>query len=193
MDTVLRSIRAVNRGLHYVAGALIAIMMLFTVYNILGRWLFSAPLSGTVELTQLSMVAIVYLGLAYAQHQDDHISVDLLYTRFGPRGRAVFDAIAAALSLVVLALITWRLYEYSLVLEVGGRTTAARRIPLYPLAYVAMLGTIAFVLALLATAIERTRRARELGDDPERGDDLERGDSSERGDELGGGQREPGI
>jgi TRAP-type transport system small permease protein len=160
MDTSLRAIRGVNRGLHYVSGALITLMMLFTVYNILGRWLFGAPLGGTVELTQLSMIGIVYLGFAYAQHNDDHISVDLLYVRFGKRGQAVLDAVAAVISFAVLVLLAWRLYDYSQVLELSGRTTATRRIPLYPLAYVAIVGTIAFVLALFATVIERARDAR---------------------------------
>ena len=160
MDTFLRATKSVNRGLHYVSGALITVMMLFTVYNILGRWLFNQPLGGTVELTQLSMVAIVYLAFAYAQQNDDHISVDLLYIRFGKRGQAVMDAIAAGISFVVLALIAWRLYAYSETLQLGGRTTATRRIPLYPMAYVAIVGTVAFVLALVSTVVERAREAR---------------------------------
>jgi TRAP-type transport system small permease protein len=160
MDTFLRATRGFNRALHYVSGALITLMMLFTIYNILGRWLFGAPFRGTVELTQLSMIAIVYLGFAWAQHNDDHISVDILYVRFGKRGQAVLDAVAALISFVVLALIAWRLYAYSETLQSGGRTTATRRIPLYPLAYVAIVGTVAFVLALAATVIERARDAR---------------------------------
>lgn len=160
MDTFLRGVRAVNRALHHVSGALIALMMLFTVYNIGGRWLFGAPLRGTVELTQLSMVAIVYLGFAYTQHHDEHISVDILYVRLGPRGRAVLDAFAALVSFAVLALIAWRLHAYSETLMAGGRTTATRRIPLHPLAYVAIVGTLAFVLALASTVIERSRDAR---------------------------------
>jgi TRAP-type transport system small permease protein len=157
---VLGVIRAVNKALHYVAGALIVAVMLFTVYNILGRWLLNAPFRGTVELTQLAMLAIVYLSFACAQQQDDHIAVDLLYQRFGARGRAVLDVIAAVLSVGILGLLVWRLYAYSGVLQSGGRTTAARGIPLYPFAYVAIVGAVAFILALLATAVERIRQGR---------------------------------
>jgi TRAP-type transport system small permease protein len=160
LDTALRVIRETNRGLHYISGALITLMMLFTVYNILGRWLFNRPLRGTVELTQLSMIAIVYLAFAYAQHRDDHISVDLLYVRLGDRAKAVLDAIGSVIGVVVLALLAWRLYAYSETLQLGGRTTATRRIPLYPLAYVAIVGTVAYLLAIVATAIERMRGER---------------------------------
>lgn len=159
-----RAILAVNRALHYVAGALIIAVMLFTGYNVLGRWLFGAPLRGTVELTQVAMIGIVYLGLAYAQHQDNHIAVELLYQRFGARGRLVLDVFSTALSIIVLALVAWRLYEYAAVLEAGGRTTASRGIPLYPFAYVAIIGIVAFILAFGSTFVERVRRARHPDD-----------------------------
>ena len=152
-----RAVLAVNKALHYVAGALIIAVMAFTVYNVLGRWLFGAPLRGTVELTQLAMIGIVYLGLAYAQHRDNHIAVGLLYQRFGPRIRLVLDIFAAVLSIVILALLSWRLYEYAGVLEAGGRTTASRSIPLHPFAYVAIIGVVAFILALASTMVTRLR------------------------------------
>lgn len=163
MDGFLRATKGLNTALHYVSGALITLLMLGTVYNILGRWLFGVPLRGTVELTQLSMIAIVYLAFAYAQQHGDHISVDLLYLRLGRRGRAILDAIASLISLVILVLLAWRLYAYSEVLQAGGRTTATLRIPLYPLAFVAIVGTLAYLLAVTATVIERARAARAAG------------------------------
>lgn len=150
-------IQTVNRALHYVAGALIISVMAFTVYNVLGRWLFGAPLRGTVELTQLAMIGIVYLGLGYAQHQNSHIAVDLLYQRLGRRTRLVLDVFATALSMAVLSLLAWRLYDYSAVLDAGGRTTASRSIPLYPFAYVAIVGVVAFILAYATTLAQRLR------------------------------------
>jgi TRAP-type transport system small permease protein len=156
----IRIVQALNRALHYVAGALIIGVMAFTVYNVLGRWLFGAPLRGTVELTQLAMIGIVYLGLAYAQHQNTHISVDLLYRKFGRRVRMVVDGFVTLLSVFVLALVAWRLYEYAGVLEAGGRTTASRAIPMHPFAYVAIIGIVAFIIAFVATMIEKVRSAR---------------------------------
>jgi len=156
---VTRAIRAVNTSLHYLAGALIVGVVAITVYNVLGRWLFDAPLRGVVELTELAMVGIVYLGLARAQQQDGHITVDLLYQRLGQRWRAALDAFAAVVGVVVVALIAWRLYVYAGVLEAGGRTTASRRIPLYPFAYLAIVGLAAYVLALATSFVRSLRDA----------------------------------
>jgi TRAP-type C4-dicarboxylate transport system permease small subunit len=160
-----RAITAVNRALHYVAGALIIAVMVMTVYNVLGRWLFDSPLRGTVELTQLAMIGIVYLGMAYAQHRNNHISVDLLYNRLGSRVRLVLDGFATTLSVVVLGVLAWQLHQYAAVLEAGNRVTASRGIPLHPFAFVAIVGIAALVLAFVSTFAERLRAVPDGGPD----------------------------
>jgi TRAP-type transport system small permease protein len=170
---VTRAIYAVNKALHYVAGTLLLGVVVITVYNVLGRWLFGAPFRGTVELTQLAMVGVVYLGMAYAQHRDSHITVNLLYLRLGPRWQAVLDAFAAIVGIAVVSLIAWRLYVYADVLESGGRTTASRSIPLHPFAYVAIVGLVAYVLALATTLVQRARDATRPEPPPDTTDPVE--------------------
>jgi TRAP-type C4-dicarboxylate transport system permease small subunit len=156
---VTRAIQAVNTSLHYLAGALIVGVVVITVYNVVGRWLFNAPLRGVVELTELAMVGIVYLGLAHAQQRGGHITVDLLHQRLGRRWQVALDAFAAAVGAVVVALIAWRLFVYAEVLQAGGRTTASRGIPLYPFAYLAIVGLAAYVLALATSFVRSLRDA----------------------------------
>lgn len=166
---MLRAVHAVNRVLHYVAGALIVGVMLMTAYNILGRWLFNEPFRGTVELTELAMLGIAYLGLGFAQHRDAHISVDLLYRRFRRPVRLGMDLFSAVLSVAVLAVMAWQLVAYADVLSGGGRETASRGIPLAPFAYVAVVGVLAYALAAADTALQRVRtgRSRDTSDDPQ--------------------------
>ncbi len=47
-------------------GALIVLgMMIIVNVDVFGRWLFDAPLAGTFELTEMGIVAVVYLQLAH--------------------------------------------------------------------------------------------------------------------------------
>lgn len=161
MGQASRAVTAVNRALHYVSGALIIAVMALTVYNILGRWLFDEPFRGTVELTQLAMMGIVYLGMAYAQDKGNHIAVDLLYNKLPRPVRIALDWFGTLLSLVILAVLAWQLYEYSEVLQAGNRVTASRAIPLYPAAYVGIIGIVAFALAFVRTSIDRVRTHRD--------------------------------
>ncbi len=47
-------------------GAMIVLgMMVIVNIDVFGRWLFDAPLAGTFELTEMGIVAVVYLQLAH--------------------------------------------------------------------------------------------------------------------------------
>lgn len=48
-------------------GALIVLgMMVIVNIDVFGRWLFNSPLAGTLELTEMGVVAVVYLTVAHA-------------------------------------------------------------------------------------------------------------------------------
>lgn len=148
---VVGSIRFLNRVGHYFAGAALLAMLALTVVDIVGRSLFNSPLSGTVEVTPLLLVVVVYLGFAHAEHQGDHVSVDLVYTRVGPRAQRVADLVARSVSLVVLGVVTWQLWRYAGVQEAGGYTTAVLEWEIHWFVRIAALGA---ALLWLATLVE---------------------------------------
>ena len=53
-------------------------MMLITVADIVGRHLFSAPVQGTVDLVELALVYLVFLGIPLVFLAREHIVVDIL-------------------------------------------------------------------------------------------------------------------
>ena len=152
MTRLTAQFERLTRWLHHVSGALLVGLTVLTVGNILGRWLFDAPLPGAVELTEIGMVAIVFMGLAYAQVRGDHIRVDLLYERLGRRGRRVLDLLATLVSFATVAVMTWRLWAYAGQLAASGRTTSVLRIPLSWVAWVAVAGGVLYAVAVVVTA-----------------------------------------
>lgn len=160
MDRVTGAIRRVNRWLHYVAGAMLLAVMLVTVIDVVGRSFFNAPFGGTVELTEMAMVAIVYLGFGHAQHEDDHVSVDILYVKLRRRARVVVTVFNGFLGVFVIGLLTWNLYKFAGTLDRGGYTTAVLKIPQGAVALVGVGGALMFVLALASTAVLALRTFR---------------------------------
>lgn len=156
MRRIAEAIIVGTKALHWVSGAFIVGLMFMTVANILGRWTMGRPVRGTVELTEIGMIAIVFLGLAYAQVRDDHIRVDLLYNRLGERGRLVLRAFSSIVSLAVVLVMTWRLYDYSGVLASSGRTTSSLAIPLTWAAWIAVAGGIVYAIGILSTMTDRS-------------------------------------
>jgi TRAP-type C4-dicarboxylate transport system permease small subunit len=149
---VVSAVRAVNRWLHFIAGLMLIAIMLMTMVDVIGRTAFNSPFRGTVELTQMAMVVVVYLGLGYAAHEDDHISVDVVDSQIGPRMRLAVAVFTGSFGAVVIGLLTWNLYRFAGRLDVGGYTTAVLRIPQGPVALVAVVGGVMLVLALIGTA-----------------------------------------
>lgn len=90
----------------YLALATITFMMFFITVAVIGR-LFSKPIVGDIEVVQLSMVALIACGLAYAQQSESHISVGIVVDKFPNNLQKVFDVIAYLFVAVVTIMIAY--------------------------------------------------------------------------------------
>lgn len=158
----LRLIGALNRGICIAVGALAGILILSImvggVADVVSRWLFDRPLQGTFELTQVALMASVFLGFAYAELHGHHITVDLLYERLPTLGQRAVDLLAGACKLTVVLTLTWQLVQYQQVLDAANRTTPVLRLPQDTILWAAIIGSSAFAFAILAGTIMRFTR-----------------------------------
>jgi TRAP-type transport system small permease protein len=154
---LVRALRPAYTLMHVGAGLTMLALLAWTVVDIVGRAFFASPVRGTVEVTELAVVVLVYLGLARTESQDAHISVDLLYVRLGVRAKLALRVLAGVVSLAVLVVMTWRLWIYAGSLDAGGYTTGIRRIPLYPVALLGVLGTAMFAVAVFVNLLVSVR------------------------------------
>ena len=70
----------------WVSGAALLLMMLHIAADVALRYLFSAPLHGTVEIVSTYyMVAVVFLPLALIELRNGHIVVELVSQHFPAR------------------------------------------------------------------------------------------------------------
>ncbi len=133
------------------AAALFAIMAL-TAVDVVGRKFFAASVPGSLELTELLMVAVIFAGLPLVSLQGEHVVFDTLDSRLPPAllrvQRAVIDALCAA-ALAGLAVLLWvkagQMASY-------GDTTAQLKLPVGPFVYAmaVLCGLTAAVHAVLA-------------------------------------------
>jgi TRAP-type mannitol/chloroaromatic compound transport system permease small subunit len=57
----------------------------------ISRSTFSHSLHWAMELAQFMLAAYYFMGGAMTLRDESHVRMDLIYSRFGPRGRAVLD------------------------------------------------------------------------------------------------------
>jgi TRAP-type mannitol/chloroaromatic compound transport system permease small subunit len=68
-------------------------MTLAVVADVTGRYLFNAPINGTAEMVTISVVAVLYLQLAYTLRSGRMTRSDAFYTRLVARRPALGNAL----------------------------------------------------------------------------------------------------
>lgn len=152
-----------NYWLHRVAMLFLLLLMFLTVGDVIGRYLvgrlpFFQPIPGTFEMTEFMLVIIVLSAIGYVQVKGEHISIDILVSRFTPRTRGMIDSITSLLSLAIFALVTWQSIEYAQRLFASHDVSAVLRLPVYPFLIVVAVGSFMFCLAMLASFLQSLRK-----------------------------------
>lgn len=135
------------------AAIVMFMMMLVTLIDVLGRYLFSSPLNGAYELTELMLAAVIFLGLPLITAEGGHIAVDLLDSLFGSWGQRFQNGLIEVINVLAFGTFTWVLWENALKVQRYADTTAVLQIPLSWLAFMMAittgLATLALILRLL--------------------------------------------
>ena len=124
------------------------LMMLMTMIDVLLRKFTNLSILGTVELTELMMVIVIFGSLAQCEVDGGHIKVDLILKRLKPRTQAIIDVFTQLACSILFALMTWALFLQASDIKEWGEVTMDLRLPLYPFVYIASFGCAVLVIAL---------------------------------------------
>jgi C4-dicarboxylate transporter, DctQ subunit len=124
----LRALECLSRWLAVGAEVLGAAICLFLTamvgYSVFMRYVVNQPQTWTDELAGYLMVLLVMLGVAEVARRGDHIGVDILTQRLGPRGRWLAEiwgtvtviAVAGAILVSSLEMVEFS-YSFGLISE----------------------------------------------------------------------------
>lgn len=137
------------------AGAVaLALMMLLTFFNVAGRKLLNSPIVGAVEMTELLMGLIVFLGIAYTTHTRSHVTVDIITSHLPGRTREALALAAQILSAGFVAFVSWRLWVVANETVSDNLRTQVWELPVYPAAYLMAAGSTLMVLVLMVQIVQ---------------------------------------
>ena len=92
------------------ASAILLAMMLLTVIDVIARYVFSRPVRGAFEVTELMLVVLIFAGLPLVSYAEEHAVMDFIDRVTGPRaGRALRRLVELmnAGFMLVLAWLMW--------------------------------------------------------------------------------------
>lgn len=100
----VRVVDAFNLRVGRFAMYLIFAMLVVLLYSSMSKTFFT-PSIWTLESAQFLMVAYFLLGGAYSMQLDAHVRMDLAYSAWSPRTRAVVDAITVLMLIFYLVML----------------------------------------------------------------------------------------
>ena len=138
------------------AGMIISMFLGFA--DVVGTKFFGWPVPGTLEITESTMVLIVFGALAFTQSQRGHIRVEIFYTDRGPKAKAFMDAVTHLVAIVFFGILVWQGFiEAIYSLEINEATMGAVRFPLFPARLLLVLGCGLLLLQLALDFIQDLR------------------------------------
>ncbi|MCO5732680.1 TRAP transporter small permease [Rhizobium sp. SSA_523] len=156
-DRALSSpMRATHRILSIICGLMLLAMMVVTLLDVIGRYMFNSPLQGATELTALLLVSTIFIGLPAVCLDEEHVTVDLLTDHLPALLQPIRRTLIRLISAGVLFVIAWRLLVYGHDLASYGETTVSLRLAVSPFAYLCSATTLIAGLITLRHVFSRS-------------------------------------
>jgi C4-dicarboxylate transporter DctQ subunit len=148
---IYRMIRLLTDAAAATAAASVLVMLALVAYSVGMRYLLNRPQVWVDELVGFMLVGSVMFAVAEALRRGEHISIDLLTEKLGPRGKraaAVFGLLAVLATAAALLWEGWETVAFARML--GLMTEGYVTLPLWLLQLMIPLGGALLLLACLA-------------------------------------------
>lgn len=116
------------------AAALFAIMAL-TFFDVGGRKLLSQSIPGSLELTELLMVVVIFAGLPLVSARGEHVVFDSLDGYLPAGFKRLQQALVNIICAVALIGLAWLMFDTGAQFAQSGETTAQLKIDKSPFIY----------------------------------------------------------
>jgi TRAP-type C4-dicarboxylate transport system permease small subunit len=146
-----RAIDLVLDKIRWLAAGLLFLMGLLTTVDVIGRYVFHKPIKGNIDIQELMMVVIIFLGVGYCTLKERNASADVVLSRLARHTRAILGVITWFLCTAIYGLISWQITKWGLS-EISSPTRASYLLAIkqWPYISVAALGCITVCVASLA-------------------------------------------
>ena len=154
LKTCLLIIYKINEWVAKRVSWIIFIIIGSTVYEVIMRYVFSAPTEWSFELNYLLNGAYFMLLGAFTFAVRGHVNVDIFYARFSPRTRAIVDLFTAPLFFFFILMMLIFGWQFALS-SVAYRETlsSAWAPPIYPVKMIIPVAAAMLILQGLAKFI----------------------------------------
>jgi TRAP-type C4-dicarboxylate transport system permease small subunit len=140
MKKIEKILRFIIEACGIIGVVILLAMMMMTVFDVILRYFFSKPIIGSMEISVVLMVCVVFLGIGWCALNEGHISVDIITGKLSKRGRALLNGLDNIVTLVLALIIAWRSFIEALSAKEMEVSSPILGIPRYPFIIVTSFG-----------------------------------------------------
>lgn len=127
--------------------------MLTTVYDVVMRSLLDRPTQWVIEVSEICLVGITFLGAAWVLRSEGHVKIDIFLLRLDPKRQALLNSITSIVGIIICLVVAW--YGAKVTLdhfERGIRSPTQLAPPAFPDYLVISLGSFFLAVQFLRRA-----------------------------------------
>jgi TRAP-type C4-dicarboxylate transport system permease small subunit len=143
------------RLLALASGGFLLVLMVYTDVDVLLRYMFNSPFSGSVEFTEYMMAAIVFLAIAYCGWTGGHISVDLFNFALDRPTLRFLPALMSFVGAALFAVIAWQATRETI--TTIDQVSNMLRWPHYPFRFTVAFGSAVFAFVMIVQGVQALR------------------------------------
>lgn len=134
MGSLLNLVFKISRILSGIAAVALAVMMLLTVADVIGR-AFGYPILGTYEVVSIICLVAIGFAIPLTSWKRRHVYMEFLIERMGANAKKAMHTGTRILCLFLFLLAGTNLFHMAREFASSREVTMALQIPFYPFAY----------------------------------------------------------
>ena len=110
-------------------------MMALTFADVVARYLLNRPIRGGFEITELTLLVLIFAGLPLVSHADEHVTMDFIDRILPARMRGAWIRVMHGVCAAIMFFLTWQVWIKATRISSYADTTDVLRITIGPFVY----------------------------------------------------------
>jgi TRAP-type transport system small permease protein len=110
-------------------------MMALTFADVVARYLLNRPIRGGFEITELTLLVLIFAGLPLVSHADEHVTMDFIDRLLPGRLRGAWTRAMHGVCAAIMFFLTWQVWIKATRIASYADTTDVLRITIAPFVY----------------------------------------------------------
>ena len=126
-------------------------LMMLGVFQILGRKFFNYPIFGYIDMVEIMMSFLVFMGLAYTERLGGHIRMEILVSLLRKRWLWLFEMLGVIIGMFIVGVLTYYSMTHALRAYWSGDSSIDAQILLWPSKLIVSLSLALLFVRLLVS------------------------------------------